>query len=213
MLLIVGVIYLVSGAISEGAERQDQLTSALIGVVMWIIQLIIGMGMIKIALKFADNQKGQFADLYNQYPLFFKYLLASILNGLIIFIGMIPLLIYIFFIYRATTSFGATTSQSTTLPPLALLPILALIMMIPILIFGIRLQFYSYFIIDKEYGPIEALKQSWTATKGNYWRLVLLSLATVGLNLLGALALLIGLLWTIPTTSIATASVYKKLSK
>lgn len=212
LLVIVGLIYLISGAISEGAERQDRVTGALIGVVMWIIQLVISMGVIKIALKFTDNQKGEISDLYSQYPLFLKFLFASILNGLVMFIGMIPLLIYMLFIYRATTSFGPTTSQDVTLPPLALLPILALIMIIPIIIFGVRLQFFSYFIIDQGSGPIEALKKSWTATRGQYWRLILFYLATMGLNILGAFALLVGLLWTIPTTSIATASVYRKLS-
>lgn len=207
IILIVGLVYLVSGAISESVKDSDRVTSTAFGAVSWIIQMIVGIGLTKIAIKFADGQKAEIADLYNHYPLFFKYLAGSILNGIIMFVGMIPLIIYIILIYRATTS------PDMPLPPSAILPVLILIMIIPMLIFGIRLQFYSYFIIDQELGPIEALKKSWSVTKDSYWNLVLLSLATGGLNLLGALSLLIGLLWTIPTTSIATASVYRKLSK
>lgn len=213
IILIVGAVYLVSGLISEQVKGGNSFIRAAVGIIVWIIQIIVGIGLTKIAIKFAGNQKGEIADLYNHYPLFFKYLAGSILNGIIMFAGMVPLLIYLSSLYRFTSSFRSTSELTslTTLP--IILPVLMLIMLIPIIIFGIRLQFYSYFIIDKGSGPIEALKKSWIATKGSYWNLVLLSLATGGLNILGALALLIGLFWTIPTTLLATAYVYKKLSQ
>jgi len=176
IFVIVGIVYLVSGLISQGANKQDQVTRTLIGIVMWIIQMIVGMGMVKIALKFADGGKGEFADLYNQYPLFFKYLLASILTGVIVLIGFILLIV-------------------------------------PGIIFSVRLKFVSYLIIDKGLGPIEAIKTSWNITKGSVWNLFVLGAALLGINILGALALLVGLLWTAPTTSIAEAYVYRKLSK
>ena len=43
------------------------------------------------------------------------------------------------------------------------------------------------------------------------WDLFVFGLLLIGLNIVGALALLIGLLITIPTTMIAVASVYRKL--
>jgi uncharacterized membrane protein len=88
-----------------------------------------------------------------------------------------------------------------------------ILLIVPGIIFAVRLQFVSLLILDKGLGPIEALKKSWQLTKGVSWNLFLFDLLIGLINILGALALGIGLLWTIPTTSIASAFVYKKLVK
>ena len=51
------------------------------------------MGLIKIALRFCDNQKAKLADLFSCLPLFFKYLFGLILYRLIVLGGMILLII------------------------------------------------------------------------------------------------------------------------
>lgn len=86
-----------------------------------------------------------------------------------------------------------------------------LLLLIPGIIFIIRFQFYPYFIIDKNLGPIESLKKSWQATKGLTWHLFVFNLALSVINFLGFLALIIGIFWTIPTTMLARAFVYTKL--
>ncbi len=86
-----------------------------------------------------------------------------------------------------------------------------ILLIIPGIIWNIKFYFYSYFIVDEGVGPIEALKRSSAITKGVKWDLFLLGLLLGAINLLGALALLIGLFATIPTTLIAAASVYRKL--
>lgn len=60
---------------------------------LWILNFIMGMGLIKIVLKFSDNKKGVFSDLFSSAHLFFKYLLGSILYGLIVLAGAILLII------------------------------------------------------------------------------------------------------------------------
>jgi uncharacterized membrane protein len=60
-------------------------------------------------------------------------------------------------------------------------------------------------------GPVEALKQSGALTQGAKWNLFLFGLLLCGVNLLGALVLLIGLFATIPTTMVATAYAYRRL--
>jgi len=49
-------------------------------------------------------------------------------------------------------------------------------------------------------------------TDGAKWQILLFGLALAGVNVLGALALLVGLLFTIPMTMLATAFVYRKLA-
>jgi uncharacterized membrane protein len=75
-----------------------------------------------------------------------------------------------------------------------------------------RLGFISYFIIDKNLGPINGIKASWNATKGKFLSLLLFFIQIIGLNILGALALGVGLFITIPLSSIAMTYVYLKLS-
>ncbi|MDO8618470.1 MAG: DUF975 family protein [Candidatus Daviesbacteria bacterium] len=87
-----------------------------------------------------------------------------------------------------------------------------ILLIIPGIIWAIKLQYYSYLIIDKNMGPIEALKKSWQITKGVKWQLFLLNILLVLINILGALAFGIGLFITIPTTMIACAKVYRKLT-
>lgn len=87
-----------------------------------------------------------------------------------------------------------------------------IVLIIPGIIFAVKLQFVPYLIIDKGLGPIEALQKSWALTKDNGFNLFLLGLLLVLINILGALALGIGLFWTVPTTWLATVFVYRKLS-
>ena len=86
-----------------------------------------------------------------------------------------------------------------------------ILLIIPGIIFSIRFQYYSYLMVDKSLGPIEALKQSWRMTKGHTWNLFLLGILLGLINLGGALLLLVGLLATIPTTMMANAYVFRKL--
>jgi len=71
---------------------------------MWLVQTVIGLviaiGLIHIALKFLDNKKPEYKDLFYYKPIV-NYFLASILTGLIVLGGFILLIIPgIFFAFR-----------------------------------------------------------------------------------------------------------------
>ncbi|MBE0521809.1 MAG: DUF975 family protein [Candidatus Methanoperedenaceae archaeon] len=85
------------------------------------------------------------------------------------------------------------------------------LLIIPGIILAIRFQFYAYFIIDKEIGPIDALKKSFSLTKGALWELFVFDLLLIGINIIGLFALIVGLFVTIPLTYLANAFVYRKL--
>jgi len=86
-----------------------------------------------------------------------------------------------------------------------------ILLIIPGIFLIIKLWFWDYFIIDKKMGPIEALKKSWNITNGHMLRLFLFFAIMIGINILGAFALLVGLFITFPVTMVATAFVYRKL--
>jgi uncharacterized membrane protein len=140
-----------------------------------VLSSIFDLGLMKISLKFCDNEEPKFSDLVSQYKLFFRYLLASILYSLIVFSGFVLLIV-------------------------------------PGIILLIRLGFYGYLIVDKNLRIVESLEKSWEITKGSTWNLFLLSILLGLIKLLGFFALIVGLFWSIPTTRLARAFVYRKLS-
>lgn len=71
---------------------------------------------------------------------------------------------------------------------------------------------FPFFILDKDAGPIQALKQAWQATQGVRIDVFLLFLACLGINILGLLFFFIGVFITFPVTLIALATVYRKLT-
>lgn len=77
----------------------------------------------------------------------------------------------------------------------------------------VRLQFFAYLLVEHEnMGVIESLKKSMEMTKGKFWSLFGFGIVFVLVNLLGLIALGIGLFVTIPVTCIAYAMMYRKLS-
>lgn len=88
-----------------------------------------------------------------------------------------------------------------------------ILLIIPGIYFAIRLSQFPYFIVDKNFGGIEAIKASWNATKGNVMNLIVFGLLSFGVVILGFIALIVGLLAAIPVVSVAAIYVYKMLSQ
>ncbi len=86
------------------------------------------------------------------------------------------------------------------------------LLVIPGLVLAVSLQFYSYLILDQDLGLFQSLWRSWEITRGARAKLILLAISLVAINLVGALLLGIGLLWTIPMSLAAIAHVYKALA-
>ena len=86
-----------------------------------------------------------------------------------------------------------------------------ILLIIPGVILALALMFTSYLIIDKHRGPIEAIQESKRITKGHRVQLLLLVLAIIGINILGLIALVVGLLVSIPVSMLAIVHAYRKL--
>jgi uncharacterized membrane protein len=61
-------------------------------------------------------------------------------------------------------------------------------------------------------GPIEAMKASWSATRGQKGEIFVLGIAAVGLSLLGMLMCCVGLLATSPILYVAMAVAFIRMS-
>jgi len=86
-----------------------------------------------------------------------------------------------------------------------------ILLIIPGIIWAIKYQYYGYLIVDKKLSPMDAIRKSGQITKGYKWQLLGFWFAMLGVNILGLLALGIGLLVTIPATIVAQGYVYRTL--
>ena len=86
------------------------------------------------------------------------------------------------------------------------------LLIVPGIIFALMFMFTTFVVIDRGLGPIEAMKESNRITHGHKWTLLGFTLMLVLINLLGAIALLVGLLVSIPVSSLAVAHAYRVLA-
>jgi uncharacterized membrane protein len=180
-LLWIGVIIVVW--IVEGLPQipvqtmRDQtaltIIAALIGTALGVL---VQIGLAKMSLSFVDSGRAEFADLFNGYPVFVSYLIASLIFGLMLFIGLI-------------------------------------LLVVPGIIVAVIFWMYSYVIVDRGMGPIDALKRSMDLTRGVRMDIFLFALASLGLNLLGMIPCLLGLFVTVPMTMMAAAYIYRRLDR
>lgn len=174
--IILFVIIILITAVMSGL-RITTLHTPLVSFALWLLQtiidLVIGIGLIQITLKFIDNKEPEYRDLFYYQPIV-NYFLVTLLTGLIVLGGFILLII-------------------------------------PGIFFAFRLKFAVYLVIDKNLGPVEAIKKSWKITKGNVWNLFFFGILLGLINILGFICLIVGLFITIPLSMLATTFVYRTL--
>lgn len=86
-----------------------------------------------------------------------------------------------------------------------------ILLIVPGIILAVRLGFFRFILIDEGAKVIDSIKKSFELTRGFFWQLLLLSLVFCIINILGAIIIGIGLLFTIPLTILAVVFVYEKL--
>lgn len=87
------------------------------------------------------------------------------------------------------------------------------LLIIPGIIFLFLSYFATQFVVDKRLPAVENIKSSWAVISKNVGPLLLLALAVIGLNIVGTLLCVIGLLVTLPVTSIAVSYAYRTLTR
>ena len=78
------LLIVISAVIANIAMETNVFLGTIFYIVYYVLAFTISMGLVKTALRFCDNEKGNFKDLFSQYRLFFKYLAGSILYFLIV---------------------------------------------------------------------------------------------------------------------------------
>ena len=93
IVVVAGVIILIPQGIASALEDSSPGLSFLFRVIQWIAEIIIGIGLIVISLKFLDGQTPEFKDLFAIQPHFINYLGAAILTALVVIAGFALLIV------------------------------------------------------------------------------------------------------------------------
>ena len=83
---------------------------------------------------------------------------------------------------------------------------------VPGVILALGWLFFGFFVVDREEGPVGALKASWRATNGSKGKLFILALLMILISIAGYLACCVGILVALPVIQLAMAFAYMKLT-
>jgi uncharacterized membrane protein len=150
------------------------------------------------------------------------YMIGAIFNQLLsAFTGMLLLVLFLHMYDKKELGFKkALTSWkmffnyivANILMTIAILVGLILLI-IPGVIIMFKLMFVPQLVVDRNMGPIEAIKKSWEMTKGQMSYMVSVTLLIIGVLILGMLALVIGLLVAVPVSMYAGIHAYRTVLK
>ncbi len=70
-----------------------------------------------------------------------------------------------------------------------------------------------FLVLDDDLGAVETLQKAWAMTSGHRGRVFLVLLAVIGLNVLGLIALLIGVIFTGALSLLINAALYDELAR
>jgi uncharacterized membrane protein len=141
----------------------------------FVVTMIIHLGAVKIALKYKDGERAEFANMFDAFGILPAFMAAAVLTWLAVSIGFAFLIV-------------------------------------PGVVVAVRFWFCGFLVVDEELGPIEAIQRSVAITRGLGFDLFLFAMLLIGINLLGFLALGLGLFVSIPVTILAAAYVYRHLN-
>jgi hypothetical protein len=184
-LVLIGLVLIVATGLSNWLSQGfESLGLTIIGSVLSaFISLVISLGLIRAALSILDGGRPSVEQLVSTKDIG-PYIIASLLVALIVTVGLV-------------------------------------LCIIPGLVAGFLLQFYGYAIIDRksdsvttapQSSPTGSLRASFEVVAGNVGPLILLAVLCFLLNIAGALLCGVGLLVTVPVTSIAIAYAWRYFS-
>jgi magnesium-transporting ATPase (P-type) len=207
--LVLGLVWGTLALISLVTDLFSRYSSFdfLINIVNFLISVWLGIGFTKINLAVIRKKQVTYRQLFETDGLFGKMLTASIILGLIALIVVMVLLIpYIFGGLLVVFSQDGVSQGAVIWTTLY-----SLVFIVALLIMLIRFSFYQFFVVEEKLGGFQAIKKSWDITKNKFSSLFVLILAVVALNIAGVLALVVGLIVTIPLTALVFTAVYEQL--
>ena len=206
ILFIFGLNLLLS-ALQEEILSDIKAQSILFTIAAYLFQMGLNLGMLRISLNIINNKEVNFSQLFGSFDVLIPYILATIVLIAILLIaaspGIILLLVSVSADWDSMSNLEAPDDWSVIIP--------IILIIIPAVYISVRLQFYNYFLLDGESGIIESIKRSAEISKGYVGELFLLGAVLSIIILVSIIPLGLGLLISIPLSTMSTSYVYLKL--
>ena len=149
-----------------------------------------------------------FSDIFNYFHKIIVSLLGSLMIGLALgFLGIIFIVLFMGISSLNLESLELIMKGEEISGPLSI-GVMGYLIIVTYL--SLKTNFFSYFILDKDMGPVEALSESLTRTTGLEFELFIIYAILALLNLMGALLFGLGLLFTIPYSWLVVSVIYTR---
>lgn len=184
---------------------------AILSVVFWAVGMVLGAGMTYVFLRLSKGEQASYRDIVPTLSVIWKYFATSVLTTIITLLPLVlsALISLAFLVPTNSIHF------SESMPPLesngwvALAALVMTVGFIGAMYLGIRYSMAQLNAIDGA-DIVQSLRNSTKLTLGIKWRLVLFALVVLALNILGLLALVVGLLVSMPVSMFAFMHIYHK---
>ncbi|MDD5508675.1 MAG: hypothetical protein PHD25_10200 [Bacteroidales bacterium] len=87
------------------------------------------------------------------------------------------------------------------------------LLIIPGILFAVKLSFVPYLVMEKKLDPVEAVKTSWNMTYGVSWTIFWMAIVSFFIYIAGLICLLIGVLFSSIWVSVSFAAIYHAQNK
>jgi uncharacterized membrane protein len=167
-----------------------------------IVSLMAGLSLASISLMIVRNRSFSFADIFNpllSYKRVLKFFaLAAFFALPMILVGFTGAILVL----------GAANG-SASVATFGI--ILTIILLVPSIFFAVRFKFFPFVVIEHENASVtDLVLMSYRLTENNFWSLLGYILIAIGFNMVGAMLIGFGLIFTIPVTILATAYLYDR---
>lgn len=204
--LVLFVIQSLLDAVTSDGERGEMSPEmGILSLVATIVSLIVGAAVTSAVIRIVRGAPVELKVLSINASQVLRYVGVAAVMILIVAAFAAPL-VGIAFTLGVTTFVEGSIDSGI----IAFLVILAIALGVLIYI-NLRLMFATYLVVDGKAGVIAAIKESWIMTRGQIWTIVKLALLSLVVALLGAIALIVGLLVAIPVIAFTYAHYYVAL--
>jgi uncharacterized membrane protein len=166
--------------------------------------------------KVRRNEPIEFGTLFKGFDYFGQSVVAALLHTIPIIAVIVPA--YILFYVSMFVSMAAANAGGGSEPNpapffgvLAVFGLFWIVVIIVIVIITIGFTFAYPLIVDRKLSGFDAVKLSFKAAFGNFWRLLGMVLLTGFLNILGILACYVGMFFVMPIGYAAIAKAYEQV--
>ena len=197
----------------------------IINLISFAASMLMAAGMIKVTIKVYNNEKFEIIDCVKEMYLNYK-LLPNLILASLVYIAFSLILALLFLVLLSATMlapyfttdtaswFGLKTMFAALPGDIGLIVALVgtgLLYLCVNVFIGARIAFYTYFILDKNAGPLDCYKKSFELTTDNFWRIIGFWFVLGGVFLAGLLICCIGVVAAAPIMLLAQVYAYKKL--